>query len=462
MLGEHPEALAWLEDQARGGDVYATLSLGMVLQDGGGKLRDTRRAETLWKTALTSLVPAAEQGDAASSYALSLMYRGGYGVPRNAQRRRELLVQSGDRLQAMVELAEDFGEGDGGGKEPTRALELMQRAATAGHPWAQLRLGDYYYFGRNGARKDVAQALNWYALSAAQGSAVAQFSLGLIHSGPEVAERNMAAAAQSYERAAAQGHVGAKTSLATLFRDGDGVAVDLDRAVALFLQAAVAGDVIAQTNLAEMYRDGTGVTADLKEAEKWFVQAADQGLTRAELGLAEVRRRMQCEKTAHTLLFGVLLKCSTRAELRRAVAHAGGLATREKDEHWVDLYDSSKLLDESTELQISYTGRDQGFARATYVFQSGMDTELVDRVTQMVISKYGRPQRVKGYSNVGDVTREWRLQDGLVLQISRDWRASTTYVTYTFPENQAALEHEEAERKQRWERAKRRRQVSAF
>jgi uncharacterized protein len=459
---DHAQALAWLEEQARGGNVFATLSLGIVLQTGGSALRNSQRADELFKTALSALLPAAERGDAASQYALSRMYERGYGVPKNAQKRREWLTKADGYLPAMAALAADLAEGEGGAKEPAQALELMQRAAAAGYPQAQLNLGVWYYHGNNGAAKDLAQALKWFSLAAAQGYARAQFNLGVMYSRGEGTERNMTAAAQSYERAVAQGNPDAQNNLALLLRDGDGIAVDLNRAVNLFREAAVAGDVNAQTNLAEMYRDGIGVPADLKEAEKWFSDAAKQGNERAKTGLGDLKRRTQCMKTARTLLFGAPLKCSTRAELRRLVAQAGGQATREENNYWVDLYDSSKLLDESTELQLGYTDRDQGFARATYIFQSHMDVALVDRVTQMVISKYGRPQRVEGSSDLGEVKREWRLQDGIVLEVSRGWPDTTTYLRYIFPENDATLEREQEQNRQRLEQEKLQRQSNAF
>jgi TPR repeat protein len=88
-----------------------------------------------YATALREWQPLAEIGVAAAQNNLGVIYRKGYGVPRN------------------------YGE----------ALKWYRRAADQGHANAQYSLGLMYFRG-NGVAKDFVLAHLWFSLSAAGGN----------------------------------------------------------------------------------------------------------------------------------------------------------------------------------------------------------------------------------------------------------------------------------------------------
>lgn len=133
-----------------------------------------------------------------------------------------------------------------------RAEAAVRRAAKAGNPAAQFRLGVMYGNG-DGVGLDYDQALAWF------------------------------------EKAAAQDHHNALITMAWMFASGAGVATDEDRARELYLRAARLGSAKAQYVVATMYRFAQyGVKKDLATAVDWYVKAADQGMATAQLALGKM------------------------------------------------------------------------------------------------------------------------------------------------------------------------------
>lgn len=149
-----------------------------------------------------------------------------------------------------------------------QVTDLMSRAAN-GDPAAQFGLGNAYDGGL-GVPRDGQKAMHWYLLSAEQGHAEAQNSVG---SGFQ-AERRFAEALPWYERAAAQHHALATNNLAYLHDLGLGVPQDRQRAFKLYSQAADLGWAPAMWNMANMYGAGqVGAQPDLFEACVWTLRA---------------------------------------------------------------------------------------------------------------------------------------------------------------------------------------------
>lgn len=76
---------------------------------------------------------------------------------------------------------------------------------------------------------------------AAQGYAVAQFNLGVLHDTGRGVWQDHKLAAQWYRKAAKQGHAAAQFNLGGLYYEGQGVPKDLVRASIWFTLAAIAG-----------------------------------------------------------------------------------------------------------------------------------------------------------------------------------------------------------------------------
>ena len=133
-----------------------------------------------------------------------------------------------------------------------RAESAIRKAAKAGNPEAQFRLGVMYGNG-DGVALDHAQACEWF------------------------------------EKAAAQGHENSLITLAWMYANGTGVDVDEDRSRELYLAAAELGSAKAQYVVATMYRFAQyGVEKDMALAVDWYLKAADQGMPTAQLALGKL------------------------------------------------------------------------------------------------------------------------------------------------------------------------------
>ena len=107
--------------------------------------------------------------------------------------------------------------------------------------WAQYDLGNNYFYGAHGVKKDVKRAFVLFTLAAEQGDANAQYELAIS------------------------------------YRDGDGTKPDVKRALELYTLAAEQGLAKAQYNLGLMYGQGQGVEQSTTTAREWLEKAAAQG-----------------------------------------------------------------------------------------------------------------------------------------------------------------------------------------
>lgn len=113
----------------------------------------------------------------------------------------------------------------------------------------------------------------------------------------------------------------------------------------------------------------------------------------------------------------------------------------EDKNYFGDIYNSSSVLKDSSKLTIDYTV-DDIFAEARYTFPSSMDTNQVARVRDFVANKYGTPSSSSGSVGLGDASFTWQMKDGIVVKVARGWPDTTTYLTFTSPENQKAMNDE--------------------
>lgn len=224
------------------------------------------------------------------------------------------------------------GAANGGKPAPAEAAEMFRRAAAQGHPVAQFNLGILYANGQ-GVEKDLAKAIEYMTLAAAQGVEQAKTSLdGLnaqvaaLRSAEEEKremERLQAAAARgdadalyaiaqktaelddgsdeaysviqsdyedalkAYVRDADAGSVHAMQRAADMFYTATGTRRDVNRAFEYYQRAAKGGDAWSQMRLGQMYERGESVTADPAEAIRLYQQAARQGQPDAQKKLQE-------------------------------------------------------------------------------------------------------------------------------------------------------------------------------
>jgi len=107
-----------------------------------------------------------------------------------------------------------------------------------------------------GVPHDYAEAVKWYRKAGEQGSAYAQFNLGV------------------------------------MYGEGRGVPQDYAEAARWWRRAAEQGDDEAQYNLGLMYEEGRGVPQDYVQAHLWFNLAAASGSKEAAENRERVARLM--------------------------------------------------------------------------------------------------------------------------------------------------------------------------
>jgi len=138
-------------------------------------------------------------------------------------------------------------------------------------------------------------------------------------------------------------------------------------------------------------------------------------------------------------LFGVELASSDRDGLRAAVKQAGVKLIREGgDEVFFDVYDSAAVLDGSSRLYLGFVRASRQFAFAEYEF-NGVDTRIMlDRLR----ARYGDAE-VRHGRYITDRSYRWN-RDGIEIRLRSDWQNYRVRLSYTHPQNLAALLDEKA------------------
>ena len=212
-------------------------------------------------------------------------------------------------------------------RNDAKALELFEKAATAGHRRAQINAGTMYFRGQGTAR-DLVRARAWLEKAAVQDDPYALYALGrAMDESSGAAMSDPLRAADLYRRAAQLGHPLAALRYGLALSDGIGVRKDVAAAQTWLVYAEKAGvaeaalalgdiaartpasrDKAANTNavraaiswyevagqagvpsaqfkLANAYFAGVGVTRDPQQAQQWYLRAAAQGVPEAQHAL---------------------------------------------------------------------------------------------------------------------------------------------------------------------------------
>ena len=107
-----------------------------------------------------------------------------------------------------------------------------------------------------------------------------------------------AEAAKWFRTAAEQGSADAQYNLGVMYYKGRGVARDYVEAAKWLRTAAEQGSATAQSNLGVMYANGDGVPEDYVQAHMWFSLSAAQ---EADDGTRRMRDQLADEMTANQL-----------------------------------------------------------------------------------------------------------------------------------------------------------------
>jgi hypothetical protein len=161
------------------------------------------------------------------------------------------------------------------------------------------------------AQRNYSEAMRWFQMAAAQGSALAQYDIGALYENGWGVPWDHSEAMRWFRLAATQGNANAEANIGLLYLHGWGVTHDYSEAMRWFQMAAAQGNATAQNGIGVLYKDGLGVSQDYAEAMRWFRLAADKGVAQAQYNVGGMVARGQ----------GALKDCTVaRQWLERAAA----------------------------------------------------------------------------------------------------------------------------------------------
>ncbi len=247
-----------------------------------------------YDTALKLLRPLLAANHAKSKLSLGIMYRMGFGVPKDMKKAAKWIgfsAEQGDDTAQFL-LGNMYATGKGVEQNDYIAAKWIKLSAEQGDASVQNLLGSLYEKGI-GLPKDVVAAKKWYKLAADQGHKEAIEALALLVEQEENKDdltqpyqqatkllfetREYGAALDALLPLAEQGHVLAQYNVGVLYRDGLGTKQNYKTAIKWFRLAADQNDANAQFNLGTMYRQGDGVEQDYETAAEFFQLSAAQG-----------------------------------------------------------------------------------------------------------------------------------------------------------------------------------------
>ena len=268
------------------------------------------------------LQKAADQGHEKAQLELAKCYLTGEGVKKDKAEAFKIYRKAADAgsVEALYELHDCYLLGQGVEKDMAKAMEVLRKSAEKGYVEAQMRLGLDYQLGNGDTPVDLAEAVKWYKLAAAQGDSLAkryiehlkdvipllepaekgdaeaQYKLAqyfIEHNeiGDHSTDSREAAIRKWLLKAAENGHKAAMIDLAddyAYFENGIWWIArknDFAEAAKWYRKAADQGDPMGQGMLGWLYATGRGVDKDLKTAVEWFRKGAAQGNAEAQFGM---------------------------------------------------------------------------------------------------------------------------------------------------------------------------------
>ncbi|KAJ9162526.1 hypothetical protein P3X46_022291 [Hevea brasiliensis] len=172
--------------------------------------------------------------------------------------------------------------------EEDEDFQILEYQAQKGNAEAMYKIGQFYYFGLRGLRRDQAKALSWFSEAVKKGEPRSMELLGEIYARGAGVERNYTKAIGCFKLASEQQLYSAYNGMGYLFVKGYGVEMNYTKAKEYFEKAADNEEAAGRYNLGVMYLKGIGVKRDVKLACKYFIEAANAGQPKAFYQLAKM------------------------------------------------------------------------------------------------------------------------------------------------------------------------------
>ena len=217
-----------------------------------------------------SLLCKADSGDPISQYLLASWFLNQKKNPNYKCEAVKWLLRSAYYCNpdAQYHLAKCYEEGYGVIINETKAVSLYRDAALNGNNSAQLKMADYYLYGRI-VKKDVNEALRWFSMSDAEITDIDLLTIG------------------------------------NCFEEGDGINEDKEKAVEYYRKAAEKGNTTAQYKLGRCYEYGIGIGIDDTSAKLWYWKASHKNEDARKRLSAITKRECKAADKATFLVWGM-------------------------------------------------------------------------------------------------------------------------------------------------------------
>nr|WP_298688266.1 tetratricopeptide repeat protein [uncultured Dongia sp.] len=195
----------------------------------------------------------------------------------------ELAAKKEQAREAFGEALAHFNGWRGREHSPSKATELMERAADLGSSEAMVSLGEWYLSEALGA-PDRGQAKAWFQRAAEADDADGEFNLGMLAE----EDGDFVEAALRYQKALDGKHDDGACGLARLMLEGNGIPQDIAAALDILELASSEYDSAeADYLLGVLYGEGKFVEQDRKRAGGQFYMAAHEGHVLAQMRYGE-------------------------------------------------------------------------------------------------------------------------------------------------------------------------------
>lgn len=217
--------------------------------------------------------------------------------------------------------------------EPKKQLQLMRKAAEAGHAPAQVRFAHMLV---TQADSDPAEMVKWIRTAAEAGDTECQVKLALAYKNGSFTKPNLGETEKWLKAAANQ-----RFRYPTQPAFGE-VSPIFEQIIEFCFSLANRGHCEAMYWLGICYNDGLGVPVDIKQAAKWFHKSSQAGYAKADEDLAKIpphvvesvaRGRPKWDHRSTVLPFNL------SEDNKKLIDTAKKLSTRESFVARIDLYE---------------------------------------------------------------------------------------------------------------------------
>ena len=218
-LSSMPELCEIYNQKRRMSESMSSLNdLGCLTMWGIGTHRNMRMA-------VSYFMEASMKNNLFATLNLAQLYQDGYGVEKNLPKARELFMRAykSGYTDALVLCGDSYWESENGAEpDYQKALECYQQAILRRCPYAAFRLGWLYNEGL-GVEQDTARALNYYKQAVAMSYPDALADMGTFYREGRLVEQDYAKALEYLNKAAAKGNVKAMYEIYQMYLRGEGV-----------------------------------------------------------------------------------------------------------------------------------------------------------------------------------------------------------------------------------------------